>query len=89
MRTVVARRLAHLHARVLATAPPRPRHHSRPQQAAPAAAAPCSSSLPMDAAAPTVPASSAAAVAALEPAALWQHFATLSSIPRPSKQEDR
>ena len=38
---------------------------------------------------PSLPPSSAAAIANLEPATLWQHFATLSTIPRPSKQEDR
>ena len=39
-------------------------------------------------AAPTPPASSAAAVAGLEPQLLWQHFLSLSALPRPSKKEE-
>ena len=34
-----------------------------------------------------VPAENTQAIQGLEPAALWKHFAILSSIPRPSKQE--
>lgn len=37
---------------------------------------------------PAVPAETTAAVQGLEPACVWSHFATLSSIPRPSGQEE-
>ena len=37
---------------------------------------------------PPPPPSSAAAVQGLEPPLLWQHFLTLSSLPRPSKKEE-
>lgn len=37
---------------------------------------------------PTPPASSAAAVRGLDPPILWQHFLTLSALPRPSKREE-
>mmetsp|Transcript_40968 Transcript_40968/g.87273 ORF Transcript_40968/g.87273 Transcript_40968/m.87273 type:complete len:149 (+) Transcript_40968:165-611(+) len=36
---------------------------------------------------PTIPNETATAVQGLEPAALWSHFAALSSIPRPSRKE--
>jgi hypothetical protein len=39
-------------------------------------------------AAPAPPASSAAAVAGLDPPLLWQHFLSLSALPRPSKREE-
>eukprot|EP00980_Cylindrotheca_fusiformis_P007460 scaffold1538_cov109-Cylindrotheca_fusiformis.AAC.2 len=37
----------------------------------------------------TVPPENLEAIASLEPKALWSQFATLSSIPRPSKQEEQ
>lgn len=38
--------------------------------------------------APTIPAVTRDAIEGLEPAALWEHFAALSSIPRPSGREE-
>ena len=46
-----------------------------------------SSAAPASAATPAPPASSAAAVRGLDPPLLWQHFLTLSALPRPSKRE--
>ena len=37
---------------------------------------------------PTIPNETAEAVKGLEPPAVWSHFATLSSIPRPSGKEE-
>ena len=36
----------------------------------------------------TIPSDNIQAIEGLEPASLWSHFATLSSIPRPSKKEE-
>jgi len=69
--------------RVLLLASPRPHRRILATRRATSAAMPSAA----DTAAAPSPAQ--AVVAGLEPAKLWRHFASLSEIPRPSKQEGR